>query len=70
MDKQTPAEMAAANPFRYFTFEEVGEIFGFGRDTIAAFVNAGAPVVSRKINPRRLDLWLSENEDKVGKVRP
>lgn len=60
---------AAANPFRFFTCEEVGELFDFGRDTMTALIRAGAPIVAKKMNPGLLIEWLKTNHDKIGKVR-
>ena len=67
--KKTVAQQAQENPFRFFSFQEVGEMFDFGRDTMTALVNAGAPVVAKKINPALLLKWLESNADEVGKVR-
>lgn len=68
--RKTLAEEAVLNPFRFFSLEEVGEICGFGRNTMTALVDAGAPVVGRKMNPNLLLEWLKQNHDAIGKVRP
>ncbi|XHR29626.1 MAG: hypothetical protein ACFUZC_03520 [Chthoniobacteraceae bacterium] len=63
------AEQAQQNPFRFFSLQEVGEICGFGRDTMTALVASGAPVVARKMNPGLLIRWLEDHSDALGKVR-
>lgn len=57
------------NPYKYHSFAKIAERFGFGVNTITAFVALGAPVVARKINCDSLKKWLEENGEKVGKIR-
>lgn len=65
-----PARVAAENPYRFFSFEEIGEIFGFGRDVMTAIAaHPDAPVVFRKMNPRLLLEWLRENHGQLGKTK-
>lgn len=58
-----------SNPYKYHSFAKIAERFGFGVNTITAFVAMGAPVVARKINPDHLKEWLRVNGEKVGKIR-
>ena len=67
--KKSVAEIAQANPYRFFTFGEISELFGFGADLITKVVEMGAPVVARKINPTLLLEWLKSNAAAVGKIR-
>ena len=60
---------AQANPFHYFNFGDTAKLFGFGVNTLTAIVNAGAPVVSRKINPTHLSAWLATNSGLIPKIR-
>ncbi|EDY16026.1 hypothetical protein CfE428DRAFT_6420 [Chthoniobacter flavus Ellin428] len=63
------AAEAQANPFRFFTSEEVGELFGFGENVMTTLRGMGAPVVGRKMNPGLLLQWLQQHHDRVPKVR-
>lgn len=63
------ARLAAANPYRFFSYQIAGKICGFGVNTITALVDAGAPVVARKINPGMLLEWIKSHPDAVGKIR-
>jgi len=65
---QALLDAAKANPFRFFTIEETGEICGFGKGTMTAIVAAGAPVVGCKLNPQILLEWIRANAAKVGKA--
>ncbi len=62
------ADEARENPYRFFPVADVAELFGFGRHAMTAIINAGAPVVARKINPDHLKAWLRDNAEKVGKI--
>ena len=63
------AAEARANPFRFFTSEEMGIMFDFGENVMTTLRGMGAPVVGRKMNPMLLLEWLKENHDRVPKVR-
>lgn len=63
------ADRVQANPFQFFSCEEVAELFGFGRDTMTALIAAGAPVVGRKMNPQLLLEWLRVHHSDIGKIR-
>ena len=67
--KKTVAEIARENPYRFFTFTEIRELFGFGENAITLFVEMGAPVVARKINPTLLLEWLKAHAPEIGKIR-
>ena len=67
--KKTVAEIAKENPYRFFNYGEISELFGFGADLITKIVEMGAPVVARKINPTLLMEWLKSNAAAVGKIR-
>lgn len=62
-------EEAKRNPFKFFTLAQVGELLGFGANTMTALVKAGAPIVARKCNPQLLVQWIGANADRIGKVR-
>lgn len=67
-DAPTREQLAArvlANPFEYLHFGEIGRLFNFGEDTLTAIVRLGAPVVSKKINPRSLANWLETNREQL-----
>ena len=63
------AKIAKENPFQFFSFEEIGDLYGFGKNTMTALAAAGAPVVAKKMNPQLLFEWLEQNADKIGKIR-
>jgi len=67
--EESPLTQAKDNPFRFFSLEDAAEIFGFGRNTMTALADAGAPIIARKCNPQLLLRWLEENAEKVGKIR-
>ena len=61
---------ARANPYAWFTSEEVAVICGFGVDVMTALRAMGAPVVGRKMNPELLLRWIEKNSADIGKIRP
>ena len=63
------ADLAVRYPFRWFASGKVGEMCGFGKDVMTEFASLGAPIVARKANPHLLHLWLTQNLDKIGKIR-
>lgn len=69
---KTPGEIAAENPYRFFSFEEMGEIFDFGRDVMTAIAAHPSPplIVARKMNPGVLLEWLKIHGKELGKIRP
>lgn len=64
------AKLAQANPFAFLSFEEVAELFNFGKDVMTALAKMpGFPVVAKKVNPTILMGWLKDNAEKVGSIR-
>ena len=70
MRSLTPPEtVTAVVAFRWVSVEECGEILGLGRNTMTAIIQAGAPVVARKMNPAATQRWLLIHWRKLGKIR-
>ncbi len=65
-----PLEEALRNPYLYFSFEEIADIFGFGRDVLTLIgKHPKAPIVAKKMNPKILHEWLRRHGHELGKVR-
>ncbi len=67
--KEDLADEANKYPFRWFGQGKVGQMCGFSENVMTALAGLGAPIVARKSNPHLLHKWLSENLDKIGKIR-
>lgn len=63
------ADLATRYPFRWFPSGEVAEMCGFGGDAMTEFADMGAPIVAKKSNPHLLHLWLTQNVERIGKIR-
>lgn len=61
-------EMWRANPFHYFSREEIQAMFNIGEDSMKKIAEKGAPVVARKFNPDHLKAWLYERREDVKKL--
>ncbi len=59
---------ARRNPHEFFTFEECGEILGFGQCAMTTLANAGVPTFARKMNPGQVCAWIALNSKTLGKV--
>jgi hypothetical protein len=54
---------AAENPFAFFSFEEIGRLFGFSSVAVGHLSAAGAPVWFRRMNPGMLIRWMAEHPE-------
>lgn len=68
----SPADEAAANPFKFFPVVKVREIFDFGKDVMTAILKHREPplIIAKKMNPRMLMEWLEKHGHEIGKIRP
>lgn len=56
-------------PLAWVSVQRCGKKLGFGRDSMTAFIAAGAPIVAQKMNPQATHEWLMQHWRELGKIR-
>lgn len=62
------AKLVSENPFAYLTQEDIGLLFGFGKQSMGALVAMGVPTVAKRINASHFQRWLWANRERIGKL--